>query len=436
MTIIMINPDAFHLGWMGATRRIIHISGAFKAIGLQPVLIAGLATVPQLQCPLDKAFGGRVIRTRHSGDYPGIMDQSRILRRAWRAYWKLHGEDYYWRKLSWGWADKLDVQALQKNLTQLDFRPSIVWGISAGYLEGAVAAQRVAHALHLPWVFELQDPPRRGGLGQDNEAVKAQFSALLHDAACIVVTAKSYGDTLKEGFGVDSQRIHTIHLSFDGNEQDNDSPGKVHTFTVVYAGSLDGGRSLKPLITAIAKAFDNFPMMRETFKLELAGSGPGFSEVARFSKQMGLESNINYLGLLPGEGVAVLLERAVVVVVVQENKSALQVPGKIFECLKTGKPVLGMMPTDCEAAQILVKAGLGFIREKNDIEGLCDYLIRMWEAWRRDEQIVQPDNTYIQGFSTAQLPAKLKGLLKGLIDFTVLQGDTNVRTDIRPGETL
>ena len=166
--------------------------------------------------------------------------------------------------------------------------------------------------------------------------------------------------------------------------------------------------------------------IRSSFRLELAGSGPGFDEVVQLSSEKKLDSNIMLKGVISGHKVSDLLERATAIIIVQENKSALQVLGKVFESLKAGKPIVGIMSKDCEAAEILRRSGLGFIHESHDIEGLRDTLIRLWEAWRENQPLVKPNQAVIQGFSLQRLPEKLTHVLQGVVDIPPSSGQSNL----------
>lgn len=426
-SIIFIMPSAFHLGWMGSTRRLMQLAKAFNYMNFNVMLVAGAITNPVIQCEVDQAFPGKVVRMSHTGYYPQLFDKQVILRRAWRVLWKLRGENCYWPNLSWGWAEKMNTEFIRNKILKMGCSPKLVWASDTGYLEGGVAAQRISSLLNLPWIYELQDPPRRAGLGPDNQMVKKCFSKLLNDAVRIVVTAASYGDSLKHGYSVDDEKIRTIHLSYEGKGFARDATAmKRDVLTIAYAGSLNGGRSLKPLLLALATTFKKHPEIRQSIKLELAGGGPGFDEVDQLAAAMGLTENIEAHGVISGDKVAEIIERATIVVVVQEKTSALQVPGKIFETLKAGKAVLGMMPRGCEAANILVRSGLGFIHETNDVDGLSETMIHMWQAWRQSESVAKPNLSFIREFSTEQLPIKLADALKGIVRIPNFPPDAKV----------
>lgn len=410
-SVLMVVPDAFHLGWMGATRRVFHIAWALRSFGFDVTLLGGRWINPDVQSKIDEEFPGHVIRTGHSGDYPSLFEGFSLLRRAWRATWKLRGEDVYWSKLSWGWADRLDVEWVISKLRENGKTPVLVWGVTGGYLEGAVAAERIAAGLGVPWILELHDPPRRAGLGPENRRVRSCFHGLLRSAACVVVTAASYADQLEREYGKEIGRIYVVHLTYAGKPREVVHAGD--EFRLVYAGSLDGGRSLSPVLYALKQASIREAELARFYRLVLAGEGPGFGEARRLARDLGISELLEFRGLLSGRDVEGLVASASAVVIIQESTNILQIPGKVFECLRAKKPIIGIMPQECEAAVILRRSGLGFIHEKEDIHGLCDTLIHLWQAWRYGRQVVEPDDEYIEQFCVDRLPARLREVLKG-----------------------
>lgn len=416
----MVMPDAFHLGWMGATRRLFHIAEALKVMGFEVALIAGAMTNPTIQAEVDAAFPGQVIRLNHTGDYPALIDTSKFLRRCWRIFWKMRGGGFYWSKLSWGWADKININELFEQILTMDSAPSMVWGVGAGYLEGGVAARHIAKLFNLPWIFELQDPPWRSGLGPSNSKVEKCFSELLYDSSKIVVTSLSYKKKLIEDYCIKYEKIKTIHLSYNGEKLNENFNQKLDTdkFIMVYAGALNASRNLESFLIAMKDAINTFQEMKETLRLEVAGAGSGFKDLNNLSLKLHLEDSIISHGLIPSYKVAEIIERAAVVLVIQDQSCFFQVPGKVFEIIKTGKTVLGMMPKNCEAAEILIKSGCGVVHEMDDIESIRKTLISMWGLWRSNKILTKPNWNFISEFSTEKLPTKLAEVLNNIDCFS------------------
>lgn len=411
--ILMVMPGAFHLGWAGATRRLFHLAEAFRSVGYNNALLAGKYTTAYVQEEIDNQFPGLVLRAHHTGAYPRMVDVAHLPRRAWRALWKARGQEYYWFQLSLGWGRNLDVDLALRTLRQQCLNPKLIWGVSCGYLDGAVAAERISRALNVPWIFELHDPPWGAGLGPDRVAVKCKFTELLHSASAIVVTAETYKEELIQKFGISEGRVHTIPLAYE-NTQGKITATAGDRFVLIYAGSLDGGRSLVPLLYALEQATTQTTGMALSCRLVLAGKGHGFEEVKQFTVGNKLARVVDTRGQVSGMEALVLLETANLQIIVQPAQSYLQVPGKVFESLRAGKPVLGIMPKDCEAAKILRRSGLGFIHESTDIDGIRNTLTHLWRAWKEGRSIVTPDEGYISQFSVERLPEKIRSIFNAV----------------------
>jgi glycosyltransferase involved in cell wall biosynthesis len=416
-TALIIKSDAFHLGWMGATRRIFGLAQGFRGLGYEMVLLAGPHTNSGVQADVDRAFPGEVIRTVHTGDYPRLLDVAPLPRRAWRAGWKARGADHYWSRLSWGWADRLDLNWLRRELGGRGIRPAFVWGVSTSFLDGAVAAARIADAYSLPWVFELQDPPRCAGQGVDRVRIVEKFHDLLKGSSVIVVTTESYRRVLLQKFHVPPEKVHTIHLTFDESSRKSpDAPAADGIFRIVYAGSMEDGRSMVPVMRGLGLAFERTDEMRTAVLLELAGKGSGFEEAISTAKSLSLSESVRYLGYMDGTAVqAALQQRADALVVTQTMQTAIQqIPGKIFESFVLKRPILGVMPPDCEAADILRRSGFGRVHGEDDAEGIAQTLTELWCDWRKGQPSINPDNDYISRFSSVRLPGKLKRVLEAI----------------------
>lgn len=177
-----------------------------------------------------------------------------------------------------------------------------------------------------------------------------------------------------------------------------------------YGGALYGARSLVPVLKGAKAAMEAEPGLRGSLRIELAGSGPGYEEMERFASKSGLSDVVHYFGLAAAEDVGRLISRAAVTIAIQPQ-APLQIPGKVFEVLHAGKPVLALMPPGCEAADILRRSGLGFIHSADDTMGIRDTLLRLWRAWQDGTAPVVPDQEYISGFSAERLPEKLAPVL-------------------------
>lgn len=413
--VLIVCEEAFQQGLIGGMSRLFHLADAFRKLGFRVGLLARKRTNFQEQTKLDQQFPGIVFRTAHTGAYPRIIDVAPLLRRGWRAIWKARGSDYYLTQLSCGWGEALNVTYVLKRFIAHTFEPTLIWGTSGGYLGGAVAAARIAEKLGVPWIIDLWDPPWGCGIGQKRTTICAKFARLLKSSALQVVVTESYRLKLIKEFGLDPDTVLTIYFTFEGDPVEHDIMSlQDKKWRVVYTGSLQGGRSLKPLLYALKKALAREAQLEKNLNVEIAGVG--LDETKQLVRKLLLQRFVHIYGYLPPERAEKLSRLANVLVVVQTPEAArFQIPGKIyFECMRFNKPTLAIMPLECEAATILRRSGLGLIHSPEDIDGIADSLIKLWSDWRAGRRPVQMDRDYVIQFSAKQLPQKLYSALKSL----------------------
>lgn len=413
-SVLFILQEAFHLGWMGATRRLFQFAGGFHELGFNVGLLASKMVDSDTQSKIDRQFPGLVFRTEHTGAYPRAMDVSVIPRRAWRGIWKLRGEEYYDAQLSYGWASALNVDRVIRQFDSEGFKPDLLWGICGGYLDGGVAADKLANRLNLPWIFELRDPPRGCGLGKDRAAICAEFRRLLESSFRIVVTTRSYQEHLIERFSLNAQNVDVIYSLLEEEFQDLRDFACSSPWHIVYVGSLNEGRSLDPLLNGFCAAIDRQPHLEDNSIIDIAGSGLELVEMETLAKNIGINNNLCIHGYIPRDKVNALVKSAGILIVAQTNRtSRFQIPGKLFEYMSYGKPIIGIMPTECEAANILRHSGLGFIHSEADISGIADTLIRLYADWAAKRSSVKINHNYISQFSPSSFPNRLRSVLPG-----------------------
>jgi glycosyltransferase involved in cell wall biosynthesis len=86
-------------------------------------------------------------------------------------------------------------------------------------------------------------------------------------------------------------------------------------------------------------------------------------------------------------------------------------PGKLFEYIATGVPVLGIGPVQSDAADVLSQAGTGFMADHEDKEGIKRILRVQYLHWKNNQgQFVKPSG--ISNYSRKEITSRLVKLLR------------------------
>jgi hypothetical protein len=79
-------------------------------------------------------------------------------------------------------------------------------------------------------------------------------------------------------------------------------------------------------------------------------------------------------------------------------------PGKFFEYLASGKPVLAIGPTEGDAAHVLKQTGAGVIREQVDSAGIKRQVSHFYDQWKRGAPFMTANiSAYSRKYLTEQL---------------------------------
>jgi hypothetical protein len=365
---------------------------------------------------LDLPPGAEVIRT-------GTLEPGVLLRPAWRAAgaappaagparaggrlrralgWLLHVPD-----ANVGWVPCAAAAGIASAARR---RPDVVLSSSpplSAHLAGAIVAAR----LRLPHVLDVRDMPRfqRVFAGPRGRIDAALFGRVLRSAAGVCSTS---GIILADIAPRTSAPVLLVRNGYDEEDFAGPSPRPADgTFTVVHAGSTYGSfGNHPPLLAAVRGLLDRgIPLrlrfvgvvdgpLREAMR-PLTGAGSGPFEVTGFVSHHQALSELRSAG-------------AVLLMFWGDGPAGTVVPGKTFECLRAGPPVLALGPPGCEGERLL--AGIGGARfvditDEAAIAGaLADFA-----AGRTPPR---PDPDRLRAFTRRAQAARLSDWLSGLIE--------------------
>jgi len=130
----------------------------------------------------------------------------------------------------------------------------------------------------------------------------------------------------------------------------------------------------------------------------------------------GLQDSVTIHPYLPHkEAVSLMIQADVNVVVVhRSDDSRILIPGKLFDYLKAGKPVMVIGPPDGDAASIVQKCSIGKAFDYDDADGPADWLRKLLKEKQQDEVpagTMQADKSAIETYSRRHTTRRLAGII-------------------------
>ena len=98
----------------------------------------------------------------------------------------------------------------------------------------------------------------------------------------------------------------------------------------------------------------------------------------------------------------------------KEPEYRATLPGKLFEYLASGRPVLGIGQTDGAMARVLNSTKAGVVFNWDDEASIRKYIDICWERFNNDT--LKADTENIEQFSRRALTARMAALMDSIID--------------------
>jgi len=262
---------------------------------------------------------------------------------------------------------------------------------------------------HIRWMADLRDPwtdiyyynlfypsffARKIDLGYEK--------AVLRNADIITTVGPSLGKFFESKDPGAFQKIKIVHNGYDESDFENVSVSEPGMFTLSYTGTLSESYPLDGFI----KAIGDLTGKGAKLKLKLTGHISGKLK-EKFVTVIGKE-NLEFIPYSDHKAVIIqmLSSSMQLLVLANDKQNRTFLPGKLFEYIASGKPVLCLGPVNGDTAEILEKGEFGKCFDYNDIRGISEFIS---EAMNKGSAKTK---TPPSEFSRKNLSMKIAGLLE------------------------
>ena len=165
------------------------------------------------------------------------------------------------------------------------------------------------------------------------------------------------------------------------------------------------------LLEAVHQVLARVPEARRRLRVRLAGPyEQGYQDRA---VALGLTGIVEFLGPRPHAETRALQRRADLLVLWKPRGEGYRtmVPGKLYEYLESGRPVVALLDADDEAAE-LARRGGGVLIPPGRREALADELERRYRAWRDHGRAPDARPPGLERYTRGALAARLAAILE------------------------
>jgi glycosyltransferase involved in cell wall biosynthesis len=231
-----------------------------------------------------------------------------------------------------------------------------------------------------PWVAELRD-----GWYRWNRAIFPDYpawrdvlerrleAAALRSADKIILVTDRMATAFRDQYpDIPSDRFAVVSNGFDPAQfSAQPQEERPQNWIVLHAGALYYGRSLAAFLDAARRLIESNDEFRQQFRLSLLGTldPRAHAEIDRSGvrEHLKVEGQVNHAAALK----AMYAANALLLVANTTPGAEATVPGKLFEYLAIGRPILAIAPPDSSTADILAQTGGGWLAPASDHEAIA-----------------------------------------------------------------
>ncbi|WP_264509380.1 glycosyltransferase family 4 protein [Flavobacterium sp. N1719] len=256
------------------------------------------------------------------------------------------------------------------------------------------------HSLHLiglelqkqtkvKWIADFRDPWTTIGYHKAlklsayaEKKHKALEKKVLNSADLVLVTSP----TTKTEFQQLTSR--PIEVITNGYDTENVAPQSLdQKFTLAHIGSFLSDRNPSILWESIKELIEEHADFAQDFELKLIGKTS--EEVLASIAQNGLSTFVNNLGYVSHETAVAHQRKSQVLLLIEINSPDTRsiIPGKLFEYMVSGRPILAMGPSGSDFAAMVKSTNTGVFYEYHEKVALKATLLDWYRNFQKGELV-------------------------------------------------
>jgi glycosyltransferase involved in cell wall biosynthesis len=280
-----------------------------------------------------------------------------------------------------------------------------------------LAAADLAARTRLPWVADFRDPWvgltwRTPPTPWHRARHAAMERRVLAGADLVLTASRTHLESLGASSGGRARRAEHLPNGFEPVVP-AEAAADPARFRVAFTGTLSQMDDAATLLDAVGQLLERVPAARGVLRVDLAG--PYDTDHEARARARGLSDVVRYPGPL-AHAEARALQRAADLLLLWTPRGdgfAAMVPGKLYEYLDSGRPVVALLPARGEAADLVRRAG-GEVLPPGDAAALARALETRYMAWRDTGRMPDARPDWLPEHERPRLAARLAARLDQL----------------------
>ncbi len=280
----------------------------------------------------------------------------------------------------------------------------------------SMIARNLKRRTGLPWVAGFRDP-WRGFLSAPNrwwlpDAIDRAYERSVY-AECDRMEVAWEGiakDFAGKYPDLDTAKVHHLPNGFDSADFPTVEVVEKDRFVVTYTGSMYGKRNPESFFAAVARLVEQGRVDPSDIRLQFIGRF-GAEVRAMFDHPVLADSILVHDYMPHAASVRHLFQSDALLMVVDDFKGNEEiVPGKVYEYMGSGKPVITLAPEGA-VTRVIEETRSGRCARSKNIDGIADIFLDFYTQWKEDRLGTEQDRARVMTFERSAVTRRLAALL-------------------------
>lgn len=320
------------------------------------------------------------------------------------------------RWISWKFA------AVREGLKLIEeFKPDVIWS-TYPIATAHVIASTIHRKTGIPWVADFRDPMAQDGYPTDPRTWQSyrhiEEDAAKHARYCVFTTpgaARMYQQRYPAAAG----RMEVLENGYDENSFSSigaqlnhaNADGASRPLVMLHSGIVyPSERDPTQLFTALGRLKQAGTLSPADLRIRFRASVHD-DLLRKLAQAHGAQDFIELCPAIPYREALAEMMAVDALLVMQASNCNEQIPAKIYEYLRAGKPILGLTDPVGDTAGVLRNAGLNDIAQLDSADEIASVLPSLVQNWRQGKSAL-PQRLAVQQASRLGRSRELASLLE------------------------
>jgi glycosyltransferase involved in cell wall biosynthesis len=214
-------------------------------------------------------------------------------------------------------------------------------------------------------------------------------------------------------YKLDKNKLFVLTNGYDEEDFDGYNLGfEPDKFIITYNGTIYGKRSPLSFLKAIGNLIEANKMDRADILIKFVGKigSDAMGEINSFTAKY--PNTISKIDYLPHkDSIKQLEESSALLLIIEDGIGSEGIyTGKVFEYIRSGKTIIGIVP-DGVAKDLILKTNAGFCCHPNSLDEISDVIFSAYCIWKKKTNVLNIDWNEVKKYNREKISENLSNII-------------------------